>query len=941
MKSDVGTESDKINNEQTDGGSSPSSNKKKYIIIGAIAGGVVLIVAIVLIVVFVTKNDDDSSSSSSEVFIEPLPWDEAYKLAEEAMKNLSNEEKFNLLFGTDNLVNMWDGVCVGFIEPNSKIENFRGMCLQDGPAGVRAAKKTTSWQAQINTASTFNRTLWHEYGRAYGNDFRKKGVNVALGPAMNILRAPTAGRIWESYSEDPFLSGEAATYIIKAIQSTGVIACAKHYIGNDQETNRKNSSSNIPEQALWEIYLEPFYRSVNDGDVASIMSSYNDVNGTLLAKHRRLLQEILKDKIGYKGFVMSDWWAIKDGSVDNFNSGEDMNMPGGIDEGSAYQGRDKSHWSNYKDLVGSSITQDRLDDAVRRVLSSMYKLQQLDSKYPEIDLNVDTITDKSKKINREAAGQSNVLLKNENNVLPLSKTKYNKIAIIGNDAFPTDCNSISDCSCKQGSNNIFHGHLGLGYGSGTTTFSYIIDPLTAITNKAKDLGISIVSAGEKLEVLENTYSGDITVTNEDDYYFYGARSLSGWSSGNFHVNLSGVTSEISLYVYAEENGTPDLQVAVNADPPTGYITLYKSEGVKNFWSDKDANGVITITLNSSSIEKIQASTSKEIAFYGNGITIRGIAKSAAALSNFKNLPKASSFVLGKENLTEAETVASAKDIDLFIVFLMADSGEQYITLENSIGDRQDMDAWHNGNELVEKIVGKKTVDGKTRKIVVVINAPGPINLPFLSNVDGIIFSGMGGAESGNGLVDVLFGDLNPSGHLPYVWGTKAQYPADFDILSNPTNYEYSEGVFIGQRWFDKKGYTPIFPFGFGLSYTTFSFSDIAASYDSNEKKLTATFKVKNAGSVDGDAVPMLFLKFPDSVASDSDNGEYPSKLFKGFEKVFVKAGETISVTITVDEHALSYYSVSKSAFVLPSGTFTVYIGHNAGDFDIQTDFTIS
>ena len=99
---------------------------------------------------------------------------------------------------------------------------------------------------------------------------------------------------------------------------------------------------------------------------------------------------------------------------------------------------------------------------------------------------------------------------------------------------------------------------------------------------------------------------------------------------------------------------------------------------------------------------------------------------------------------------------------------MADSGEQYITLENSIGDRQDMNAWHNGNELVEKIVGKKTVDGKTRKIVVVINAPGPINLPFLSNVDGIIFSGMGGAESGNGLVDVLFGDLNPSGHLPYV-----------------------------------------------------------------------------------------------------------------------------------------------------------------------------
>jgi beta-glucosidase len=441
----------------------------------------------------------------------------------------------------------------------------------------------------------------------------------------------------------------------------------------------------------------------------------------------------------------------------------------------------------------------------------MYKLQQLDSKYPEIDLNVDTNTDKSKKINREAAGQSNVLLKNENNVLPITKAKYNKIAIIGNGAFPTNCNSIGDCSCVNDTNKIFHGHLGLGYGSGTTTFTHIIDPLNAIKNKALGLGITTAQAGE------------------------------------------------------------------NLDTATETKTL----------------GTTTKTFN-----------------------------------------------VANEQLTEAETVASNADIDLFIVFIMADSGEQYIELEKSVGDRYDMDAWHDGNNLVQKIIDNRTVGGKTRKIIVVINAPGPINLPFLSNVDGIIFSGMGGAESGNGLVDVLFGDLNPSGHLPYVWGTKAQYPADFDILSNPTNYEYSEGVFIGQRWFDKKGYTPIFPFGFGLSYTTFSFSDISASYDSNEKKLTATFKVKNTGSVDGDAVPMLFLKFPDSVASDSQNGEYPSKLFKGFEKVFVKAGETNSVTITVDEHALSYYSVSKSAFVLPSGTYKVYIGHNARELESPVDVTV-
>ena len=396
MKSDIGTENDKMNNENqpNEDSSGSCSGKKKMILIGSIAGGIVVIAAIVVIVVLVTKDDDSSSSSSGS---NGISWDKAYEMADKAMENLSNEEKFNLLFGEDNLVSMREGVCVGMIVPNDKIENFRGMCLQDGPAGVRISANTTSWQAQINTASTFNRTLWTEYGKAYGNEFKAKGINVALGPAMNILRTPVAGRIWESYSEDPYLSGEAATYIIKAIQSTGVIACAKHYVGNDQETNRKKSSSNIPEQALWEIYLEPFYRSVRDADVGSIMSSYNDVNGTLLAKNKRLLQEILKDKIGFKGFVMSDWWAIKDNEVINFNSGEDMNMPGGAYEGSESKGRDKSFWSDYHTKVGSDITQDRLDDAVRRVLSTMYKFNQLDSNYPEINLDNPTITDAQKK----------------------------------------------------------------------------------------------------------------------------------------------------------------------------------------------------------------------------------------------------------------------------------------------------------------------------------------------------------------------------------------------------------------------------------------------------------------------------------------------------------------------------------------------------------------
>jgi len=270
---------------------------------------------------------------------------------------------------------------------------------------------------------------------------------------------------------------------------------------------------------------------------------------------------------------------------------------------------------------------------------------------------------------------------------------------------------------------------------------------------------------------------------------------------------------------------------------------------------------------------------------------------------------------------------------------MANSGEELDYVENSHGDRYDMDAWHNGNELVTTVAGSSSCAKK----VVVINAPGPINLPWLSSVDGVVFSGMGGAESGNGIADVLFGDLNPSGHLPYVWGELNQYPGSINFNDGDySTYDYSEGVFVGQRYFDLKGYTPIFPFGYGLSYTTFSFSDLTTNYDSSNKKLTATFNVKNEGSLDGDAVPMLFLKFP-TIEEYGENG-YPSKLLKGFEKVFVQSGQTKSVTITVDEHALSYYSVKDAKFKMGSGTFTVYIGLNAGKGDynkINTTVNIS
>ena len=750
----------------------------------------VLIIISFLILIIIFRKSLILYNSSPNI----ISWGQAYQKASLKLKQFNTTEKLSLLYGIQNLKKKSeDGGCIGAIEPIK--DKFPGICLQDGPSGARFTPKTTSWQAPINTASTFNKSLMYNVGKAQGNEYKNKGINVILGPAMNMQRSPLGGRIWESYGDDPFLSGECATNIIKGIQSNGVIACAKHYVGNDQETNRRGSSSNIPEQALWEIYIEPFYRSVKDADVGSIMTAYNAVNGTFCANNKHLVQDYLKNIIGFKGFVMTDWWAITSNDTGNFNSGVDMNMPGGIRPGDNYTGRDKSHWSDFEKKIGKEISEERLNEAVKRILASMYKLGQLNDDniyggYPKINLLKNTINNKNKKLNREASTQSNVLLKNENNILPLKNMKGKTIAVIGNDAKNSNCLQIQDCSCKSSTNKIFRGHMALGYGSGTTTFNYLIDPLSAIVKRAKEKDIKVI------------YSGNIT-------------------------------SEIEIIDNKE-------------------------------------------------------------------------------------------FIVGKEDILGAKEVA--KKADICIIFLNSDSGEDYITLEKSIGDRYDLNAWHSGNELVNAVLEVN------QNVIVVINAPGPINLPWLDKVKGLIFSGFGGSESGNGIADVLFGYYNPSGHLPFIWAKNENYPSQINILNRVKNYEYNEGVFIGQRYFDKYNKEYIFPFGFGLSYTKFEFNDDLKA-TMNKEGLNISFSVKNIGEIEGEVVPMVFLKFPDEI--ETENG-YPDKLFKGFDKKWIKPNENVEFNILVDDHALSYYNVNKKSFVRPDkGNYEVFLGFDAKNYNLK------
>ena len=741
-----------------------------------------------------------------------VKWIEYYRKADNFLKDFTQDDKVMLTYSTENL----EGACVGSIDAN-KARNFPGLCLQDGPAGVRLAKNTQHWQAAINTATTFNRDLMYKVGVAQGLEFKTKGVDIMLSPCMNILRNPLGGRVWEAYGEDPFLSGEAAVQVIKGIEEQGVMACAKHYIANEIEDPRHNSTSNIPEQALWEIYIEPFYKSVKKGDVASVMESYNAVNGDFMTRNKRLLQEILKDKIGFSGFIMSDWWAIYTNSYENFGNGCDMNMPGGKGWTGYVTGKDGSWWAEIPEWIQNGyITEDRLNDAARRIIAAMYRVNLLgDRELTDADLypnyvnfsriavlaSADGVKAENKGLNREVGQESIVLLENKDNFLPLNNNKianpsYSSLKIFGNSAEESEClikvdGKSTDCLCigdtsDPDKNRYFKGYVGLGWGSGTTYFEYQAAPVDAIKAKA--------------ESLEKTVTSSTGLTGE-------------WNS-----------------------------------------------------------------------------------------------------------------------LKEVLPTAASECSDINIVFIAANSGEEYLVAEGLIGDRTNLDAWHGGNDLVDKVL--ELCDN----VVLVILGPATVNIKSEwranSKLKAILFGGMLGAEGGNAIADVLFGDVVPSGHLTYVWAPLESYPevkkiaptkTDGDYSLITVDYNYEEGLFVGQRYVEKYNKAYDYPFGFGLSYTTFEIGDLDLKMA--EKGLTVKFDVKNTGKYDGKVVPMVFLGIP--VPNPSN---YPTKVFKGFDKKLIKSGESASFEILIDDHDLSYYDKTVEDFVRPtSGSYTVSVGENARD----------
>ncbi|KAJ6029608.1 uncharacterized protein N7446_011039 [Penicillium canescens] len=433
-------------------------------------------------------------------------WDEAFSKAQQFVAKLTIEEKADMVTGQP-------GPCVGNIVAIPRL-GFPGLCLQDGPLSIRVADYASVFAAGVTVASTWDRDLLYKRGYAMGQEFKAKGAHIALSPVAGPLgRSAYAGRNWEGFAADPYLTGVAMERTIRGHQDAGVQATAKHFIGNEQETQRNPTydsngtitdviqeavSANIDDRTMHELYLWPFADAVR-ARASSFMCAYQRLNGSYACENSKALNGLLKEELGFQGYVMSDWGGTHSG-VASIEGGLDMNMPGGlgpygmIPEAGSFFGKNVTYAVN-----NGTVDESRVDDMIVRIMTPYYWLGQ-DEDYPDVDpssADLNTFSPRSTwlrefnltgersrdvrgnhaKLIRKLAAEATVLLKNENSALPLKAPK--SIAVFGNDAGENTMGPVNQATFEYGT-------LGSGGGSGTGRFTYLVSPLDAVKTRAKE-----------------------------------------------------------------------------------------------------------------------------------------------------------------------------------------------------------------------------------------------------------------------------------------------------------------------------------------------------------------------------------------------------------------------------------------------------------------------
>jgi beta-glucosidase len=867
---------------------------------------------------------------------------------EELLGLMTIEEKVAMLAGSA----MW------YTTPVERL-GIPAIKVTDGPNGARGGGSfaggltSACFPVGIALAATWNTELVERVGQALGEEARTKGAHILLAPTVNIHRSPLSGRNFECYSEDPYLSARIAVAYVKGVQSQNVGTAIKHYVCNDSEFERNTISSEVGERALREIYLPPFKAVVQEAHTWSVMASYNKVNGTYASENPYILTDILRKEWGFEGLVMSDWLGTQSTAA-SVNAGLDLEMPG------------PPVWRGEKLLrafQAGEVDEATIDQRVRRLLGIIIKSGAFEDAADRPERAVDQPEHRA--LARQAAAEGIVLLKNEGNVLPLSTDKVKSLAIIGPNARVARI---------------------MGGGSSHVTPHYAVTPFDGIVNKVGDavkVGFEVGCTNHKLLPLippawltpaagqaaqgapSPAERGRVGVGVAPSPAERGRVGVGVASSpverGRVGVgveffnndDLSGAPVKTILAETTELAWLGEFAPEVNAAafsarltgqftaPQSGRYTFgLSSAGLSRLYVD--GQEVIDSWTEQRPGESFTGTGSAELTFEidmaaGQTCDLR-VEYSKRSAVPFASLRLGCLPPIPQDAMDRAAALAAASDVALVFVGLSDE-------WESEGFDRPDMELVGDQVALIEKVAAANA------NTVVVLNTGSPITMNWLDKVAAVVQAWFPGQECGHAIADVLFGDVNPSGRLPQTFPRRLEdNPAYINYPGENGRVHYGEGIFVGYRYYDKKKVVPLFPFGYGLSYTTFAYrnlrlsaSEVAPSpvergrvgvgVDADEG-LQVSVDVQNTGARAGQEVVQLYVRDLESSLMR------PEKELKAFAKVSLEPGETKTVALTLNRESLAYYDDGERQWVAEAGEFEVLVGSSSRDIRASARFTL-
>ncbi|WP_437575407.1 beta-glucosidase [Sorangium sp. So ce887] len=801
----------------------------------------------------------------------------------DALGALSLEQKVRLLTGAD----FWSTY------PEPAI-GLRRMVVSDGPVGVRGEHwderdPSVSLPSATALAATWDEALLERLGALLASEARRKGVDVVLGPTVNLHRSPLGGRHFECFSEDPLLTGRIGAAYVRGLQAHGVGATPKHYVANDSETERFTVDVRVDQRTLRELYLAPFERMIVGARAWLVMASYNAVNGATMTENT-LLDAPLKDEWGFDGVVVSDWTATRSTEA-AARAALDLVMPG-----------PEGPWGRalVAAVQSGAVPEKAIDDKVRRLLRLAARVGALEGVAPAAPAPAQLPAAEAARLVRETAAAGMVLVRNQGDALPLDAASLRRVAVIGP--------SAAQGRIQGGGSASVHPHYAVSPLDGLrAALGQRAEVLHALGTRIHE-GLVPVAGDQVVDPVTGTAGVHVRLLDAKGHVVHEEhRDVGRLTFIGDERATRAATIEVTARFRAAEAGRYRIGVAgVGAYRLTGGGQVLFDGMIA---PDKDDLAAALLAPPQRAAELSLAAGQEIDLALAHSVFPGTIAVAFSLGAEVPALPD-------DEELARAVELARSSDVAIVVVGTTeAIESEGFDRSALALPGRQD--------ELVSAVAA---VNPRT---IVLVNSGGPVTLPWRDEVAAVLLTWFPGQELGNAAADVLLGAVEPGGRLPTTWPSRDE---DVPVLSTkPENGKlvYAEGLHVGYRAWARAGVTPAYPFGHGLGYTRWEILDMDAPPSvAAGAAVEVRVQVRNVGTRRGRHVIQLYLSRPGSAV------ERPVLWLAGFASVEAEPDQTAEVVVTVEPRAFAHWAAGR--WQVEPGVFTLHAGHSATVLTRQT-----